>query len=157
MSAPSLRDTVAEYFDGFLHQEGARGRPYDFADGLLVELLPLVVESIAEVFDDRAALAAVADRSGRDIDARLAWESAAKAVREHAGKGFPLNPPAVSTPGGTSGARCPSRIAHESGAVHGCQLPANHAGPHGTLGAGAWGNDDDRLLPATSPTGEPTP
>lgn len=102
--------------------------------------LPLIVESIAEVFDDRAALAAVADRSTRDIDAKLAWESAAKAVRERAGRGFPLNSPATSALAGTSEPR-----PHD---------PTCHADPraHWT-DCECWCHDG----PATSPTGDPDP
>ncbi len=33
-----LRDLIADAFDEFLHQEGARQRPHDFADELLIAL-----------------------------------------------------------------------------------------------------------------------
>lgn len=175
MTAPIPAEWVTTVADA-LATEDARNWGYDhgfgpddpeteaFANVALSAALPLIVESIAAGFD---ALAAAAlehqrglDQDDRDIDVVLAWECAARWIREHAANRPTAVAAAVSSPTGTPGARCPSRIAHESGAVLRCQrqehpLALAHMSADRRV---FWTPLDDRVIdsygPATSPTGD---
>jgi hypothetical protein len=129
-----------------------------------------LVESIAAGFDARALQARIngaLDPPGRDIDVVLAWECAARWIREHAGNRFPSPQGATAGPGGTPGAPTVDveHLRELAGALNRMQrdYPLGYyvgfgAGILEAIGepAGYMGKPIT-FEPATSPTGDPTP
>lgn len=86
--------------------------------------LPLIVESIAAGFDQAARDADEHNKGpDRDIDIVLAWECAARWIRDRSGKGFPPSlraPATVAAPSGQGGGNCAScgRLLTSDGTAH---------------------------------------
>lgn len=113
-----------------------------------------VVQSMGFMASD-ALLRATMEGFQREIVTRLSVAEAALRIELESVGGPAVRPvDATAEPVGTPRPRCPSRIAHESGVVLGCQ---RHRTVHSTVAGVVWDDDDDRVITGTPTHHRPDP
>ena len=84
---PSLRDEIVSILSP--HSDGCQDTDCRWCDDAIKRaalIAAAVVEHLARPFDELAEKAKTADRTNRDVDAHLAWDSAARLIRSHGGE-----------------------------------------------------------------------